>query len=148
FQKAEERFRSLVKRPLESDVSGEILRYFQVRRKWERHEYVVPVTEDLEFLKEARRCFHGDRFESLYQAWGAGTITERQLRLEFSQLKPDRPVFFGTFLVQEHSPPVAEITRRDDGCVEVTRNHPRHRLRHLRGSAKCSRSDDGRDESP
>jgi len=30
------------------------LRYFQVRRKWERHEYVVPVTEELEFLKEAR----------------------------------------------------------------------------------------------
>src|SRR5260370_31128508 len=30
FQKAEERFRSLVKRPLESDFSGQILRYFQV----------------------------------------------------------------------------------------------------------------------
>jgi len=42
-----------------------------------------------------RRRFHGDRFESLYQAWSAGTITERDLRLEFSQLKPDRPVFFG-----------------------------------------------------
>jgi hypothetical protein len=69
FQKAEERFRSLVKRPLESDVSGEILRYFQVRTKWERHEYVVPVTEDLEFLNEARRRFHGDRFETLYRAW-------------------------------------------------------------------------------
>ena len=91
FQRAEERFRSLVKRPLESDVSGEILRYFQVRRKWERHEYVVPVTVDFEFLNEARRRFHGDRFESLYQAWSTGTITERDLRLEFSQLKPDRP---------------------------------------------------------
>src|SRR5207244_2277350 len=87
LQKAEEHFRSLVKRPIESDVSGEILRYFQVRTKWERHEYVVPVTEDLEFLNEARRRFHGDRFESLYQSWSAGTITERDLRLEFSQLK-------------------------------------------------------------
>ena len=78
FQKAEERFRSLVKRPLESDVSGEMLRYFQVRRKWERHEYVVPVTEDLEFLNEGRRRFHGDRFESLYRVWSKGEITERE----------------------------------------------------------------------
>ena len=98
FQKAEERFRSLVKRPLESDVSGEILRYFQVRRKWERHEYIVPVADDLEFLKEGRRRFQADRFEGLYQDWCTGTITERDLRLEFSQLKPDPPVFFGTFL--------------------------------------------------
>ena len=70
--------------------------------KWERHEYVVPIADDLEFLRDARRRFHGARFESLYQAWSTGTITERELRLEFSQLKPDRPVFFGTFLVQEH----------------------------------------------
>jgi hypothetical protein len=134
FQKAEERFRSLVKRPLESDISGEILRYFQVRTKWERHEYVVPVTEDLEFLNEARRRFHGDRFEGLYQGWNTGTITESGLRLEFSQLKPGHPVFFGTFLVKEHGSPVAEI--RGDGCVKDTRNPPRHRSRHPRGDAK------------
>ena len=136
FQKAEERFRSLVKRPLESDVSGELLRYFQVRRKWERHEYVVPVTEDLEFLNEARRRFHGDRFEGFYQDWSTGTVTERDLRLEFSQLKHDRPVFFGTFLVQEHSSPVVEIIFRGDGCVKDTRNPTRHRSRHPGGDAK------------
>jgi hypothetical protein len=109
FQKAEERFRSLVKRPLESDVSAEILRYCQIRTKWERHEYVVPVTEDFEFLTEARRRFPGDRFDNLYQAWSNGTITEGELRLEFSQFKPDRLVFFGTFLVHEHRSPVPEI---------------------------------------
>ncbi|PYT83201.1 MAG: hypothetical protein DMG41_31985, partial [Acidobacteria bacterium] len=48
FRMAEERFRSLVKRPLESDTSAEISRYFQIRKKWDNHEYVVPVTEDLE----------------------------------------------------------------------------------------------------
>ena len=117
-------------------MSGEILRYFQVRRKWERHEYVVPVTEDLEFLNEARRRFHGDRFEGLYQDWSTGTVTERDLRLEFSQLKHDRPVFFGTFLVQEHSSPVAEIVFRGDGCVKDTRNPTRHRSRHPGGDAK------------
>jgi hypothetical protein len=131
FQNAEERFRSLVKRPLESDVSGEILRYFQVRRKW-----VVPVADDFEFLNEARRRFHADRFEGLYRDWSTGTITEQELRLEFSELKPDRPVFFATFLVQGHSSPVPEIIRRSDGCVKDTRNPPRHRSRHPRGDAK------------
>src|SRR5258707_6704682 len=43
---AEDRFRSSVKQPLASDVSGEILRYFQIRRKWEKHEHILPVTAD------------------------------------------------------------------------------------------------------
>jgi hypothetical protein len=64
LHKAEEHFRSLVRRPLESDVSSEILRYFEIRKKWDNHEYVIPVTADLEFLNEARRRFHGDRFET------------------------------------------------------------------------------------
>src|SRR5713226_6879947 len=102
FQRAEERFRSLVKRPLESDVSAEILRYFHVRKKWDNREYVVPVTEDFEFLNEARRRFHGDRFERLYQAWRSGELLERDLRVEFSQLRPERTVFFDTYLVRGH----------------------------------------------
>jgi hypothetical protein len=135
FRKAEERFRSLVKRPLESDVSSEILRYFQVRKKWEHHEYVVPVTEDLEFLNDARRRFHGDAFESLFQAWTTEKISESELRLEFSQLRSERPVFFETFLVQAHNSPVSEVIRHGDGCVKDTRNLSRHRSRHLRGDA-------------
>jgi len=136
FRRAEERFRSLVKRPLESDVSSEMLRYFEVRTKWERHEYVVPVTEDLEFLNEARRRFHGDRFENLFEAWSTKKVTERELRLEVSQLKPERPVFFEAFLVEQHGRPVSEVLRHGDGCVKDTRHHPRHRSRHLRGDAK------------
>jgi hypothetical protein len=114
FRNAEERFRLLVKRSLESDVSSEILRYFQIRTKWERHEYVVPVTEDLEFLNDARRRFHGDRFERLFQAWSSEKISEGDLRLELSQLRTDRPVFFGTFLVGEHKSPVSEVIRCGD----------------------------------
>jgi len=111
FRRAEDRFRASVKQPLESDVSGEILRYFEIRRKWEKHEYVVPVTADFEFLNEARRRFHGDRFERLYQAWFAGRITERELRLEFSQLTPERTVFFDTYLVRNGHSPLDEKRR-------------------------------------
>jgi hypothetical protein len=111
FQKAEERFRSLVKRPLESDISGEILRYFHIRTKWERHEYVVPITKDLEFLNEARQRFQNKRFDELFEQWKTGKITEQELRLQFSQLNPGRTVFFNTFLVQSHGSPVGEVTR-------------------------------------
>jgi hypothetical protein len=136
FQKAAECFRSLVKRPLEADVSGEILRYFQVRTKWERHEYVVPVTEDLEFLNEARQRFQGERFEGLFEGWKTGKVTEHELRLEFSQLKPGRALFFNTFLVHPHGSPVAEVTRRSDGCVKDTHHPFRHGSRHPEGDAK------------
>jgi hypothetical protein len=112
FRRAEDRFRASVKQPLESDVSGEILRYFEIRRKWEKHEYVVPVTADFEFLNEARRRFHGERFESLYQAWFAGRIAERELRLEFSQLTPARTVFFDTYLVRHKRSPLDERHRK------------------------------------
>ncbi len=101
FRRAGERFRAVVKTPLERNVSNEILRYFQIRAKWERHEYVVPVTEDFEFLNEARRRFHGDRFDALYQSWAAGNIGESELRLEFSQLRPNRHIFFDTFIVKQ-----------------------------------------------
>ncbi len=135
FQRAEERFRTLVKRPLESGVSSEVLRYFQVRRKWDNREYVIPVTEDLEFLNEARRRFHGDRFETLYQAWRSGEINEPNLRVEFSQLRPERAVFFHTFLVNGHGSPLAVVTRNGDGCMKDTHHPARHRSRHPEGDA-------------
>jgi len=112
FRRAEERFRSSIKQPLESDVSSEILRYFNVRRKWENHEYIVPVAADLAFLNEARRRFNGERFDSLYGAWIAGNVSERELRLEFSQLHPGRTVFFDTYLVRNGHSPLGERIRK------------------------------------
>jgi hypothetical protein len=120
FRKAEERFRSIVMQPLECEVAAEVLRYFHVRAKWERHEYVVPVTEDLEFLRESHRRFHGERFEDLFTAWKAGRVTERELREEFSPQKSERRVFFSTFLVHTHGSPVDEVDRRHSGCANDT----------------------------
>jgi hypothetical protein len=136
LQKAEYSFRSLVRRPLESDVSSEILRYFQIRKKWDNHEYVIPVTADLEFLNEARRRFHGDRFESLYRAWRSGELGDRELRAEFSQLRPERAVFFDTFLVNPHGSPLAVASGNGDGCTKDTDHLSRHGSRHPEGDAK------------
>jgi len=123
-----------VMRPLESDRSNEILRYFEVRLKWERHEYVVPVADDLEFLNEARRRFEGARVESLFEAWSAGKITESELRREFSQ--PDRAVLFETFRVEEHGSPLSVIVRHGGGCLEDKPDQIRRRSRHPLGDVK------------
>jgi hypothetical protein len=106
FQLAEERFRSLVKRPLESDTWAEISRYFQIRKKWDNHEYVVPVTEDLEFLNIARQRFRGGSFDSLYHRWRSGEFGEQALRAECLRLRPERSVFFDSYLVRSHRRPV------------------------------------------
>ncbi len=111
FRRAQERFRLSVQQPLASDLSVELLRYFTIRRKWERHEYVVPVTADFEFLNEARRRFCGARFEQLYPKWIAGEVDERELRLESAQTKPERAVFFDTYLVRSRRSPVDERLR-------------------------------------
>jgi len=136
FRTAEDRFRALVKRPLESDVSSEVLRYFQVRKKWDNREYVVPVTEDFEFLNDARRRFHGSRFESLYDSWRTGELKELDLRREFSQLTPDRTVFFDTYLVKDHRSPVSEDRNDGERCMKDTDHHPVHRSVHPSGERK------------
>jgi hypothetical protein len=130
FRMAEEQFRALVKQPLESDVSSEIQRYFRIRKKWESHQYIVPVTEDFEFLKEARERFHGDRFDTLYHAWRFGKLGDHELRVELSQLAPNRTVFFDTYLVHRNGSPRAAESGQGDGCMKDSNHHsldlPRH----------------------
>ncbi|MHB8609605.1 MAG: hypothetical protein ACYDCG_14995 [Candidatus Acidiferrales bacterium] len=116
FVRATERFSSVVKQPLESDMSSEILRYFQVRRRFEKRQYVVPVTEDFEFLNEAKCRFHGDRFERLYKEWISGTLSEPELRREFCQMEPHRTVFFETYLVTQHR---FHLPENEQGKVNV-----------------------------
>ena len=116
FARATDRFRSIVKQPLESDMSSEVLRYFQVRQRFEKRQYVVPITEDFEFLNEAKGRFHGDRFERLYKAWISGTLSEHELRHEFCQMEPHRTVSFETYLVAQHR---SHLPEKERGVVNV-----------------------------
>jgi hypothetical protein len=136
FRMAEERFRSLVNRPLESDTSVEILRYFHIRKKWEHHEYVVPVTEDFVFLTDARQRFHGHWFDSLYHAWSSGELSEQDLRTEFLQLRPGRTVFFDTYLLRSHRLPLDFERKSGERCEKDTDHHPVHRSVHPVGEWK------------
>jgi hypothetical protein len=136
FQMAEERFRSLVKRPLESEISAEIVRYFHIRKKWDNHEYVIPVTEDLEFLTDARQRFRGDRFERLYDAWRSGELSEQDLRTEFLRLRPGQTVFFDTYLVKRHRSPFDLEGKSGERCVKDPDHHLVHRSVHPTGERK------------
>jgi len=99
FLRAEECFSSLVKAPLEADVSSEVLRYFRLRNAWELKKYASLSTNDIEWLKNATERFDGDRFEGWYHAWSSGASTENALRRELEQAKPHRNVAFRTCLV-------------------------------------------------
>lgn len=127
FPHAAERLRSLVGSPLESKVWSDVLRYFQIRKRWENHEYVVPVTADLVFLNEGRRRFHGARFDGLYRDWQAGELSESGLRTEFAQFAPDRTIFFDTYLVRNHRSPLAMERRMGERGMK----EPDHRIVHL-----------------
>ena len=120
FSRVAERFRHSVKKPLESDTSGEIIRYFQVRRRFENRQYIVSVTEDFEYLNEAKRRFHGERFENLYQAWDSGALSGHDLQHELCQMQPDRAVFFETYLVGQHRSHLAEMKREQVNVAWIT----------------------------
>ena len=126
----------LVKKPLESDTSAEISRYFQIRKKWDNHEYVVPVTEDLEFLNMARQRFPGDCFDSLYHEWRSGELGEEALRAGFSRLRPERSVFFVSYLVRSHPRPVDLERKIGERCVKDGDHQPVHHSVHPAGERK------------
>ena len=111
FHKATEAFYRAVKEPLESDTSSEAVRYFEIRRRVEMRQYIVPVSEDFEFLNEARQRFRGDHFETLFSAWTSGALTEGHLRSEFSNAKRKSNVCFDTYLVAQHRSNLDELKR-------------------------------------
>jgi len=100
FHGVRERFQSSVRRALEPDVSSELLRYFRIRRKWDNHEYIIPVTEDLEFLRDARERFRNENVERLYKSWRSGELAESELRAQISRRKAEPTIFFDTYLVR------------------------------------------------
>ena len=137
FLRAEDRFRSLIKRPLETDWSNEVLKYFKIRKKWENHEYIIPVTGDLEFLRDGRERFRGNALDSLYQSWGKGGLSEYELRAEISLQKPERAIFFETYLMNGLGPSPSEFAEQGDRYMKDTDHPSVHRLVHPVGEPKC-----------
>jgi hypothetical protein len=104
FEKATEIFSSLVKIPLESDISGDLLRYFRVRKAWDEKQYAAVTDADLIYRNHARARFTGERFEGLYRGWKNGRISEIGIRQEVGTNDRKHTVGFDTFLLRRVAP--------------------------------------------
>jgi hypothetical protein len=112
FHKARKAFYGAVREPLESDPSSEVLRFFEIRRRVEKRQYIVPVSEDFEFLNKARQRFQGDWFETLYASWASGALTEEALRSQLCYARTKSCISFDTYLVAQHRSQLDEMRRR------------------------------------
>jgi hypothetical protein len=99
FGRATEIFHSLVKIPLESDISADLLRYFQIRKAWEEKQYGSLRDADLVFRNQARTRFSGERFENLFRDWKNARVTEPGIRRQFERNDRRRAVAFETKLL-------------------------------------------------
>ena len=104
FGKAAEIFDSLVKIPLESDIAGDLLHYFRVRKAWDEKQYAAVTDADLIFRNHARARFTGERFEGLYRGWKNGRVSEIGIRQEVGTNDRKHTVGFDTFLLQGIAP--------------------------------------------
>jgi len=109
FDKAKELFHSLVTIPLGSDVSAELLRYFQIRKTWDLSRYTSLTEADLIFRNQAKTRFSGQRFEHLYRGWKVGRVTDSDIRADFGGSKTHPTVHFAAevlcrFAVPEQEP--------------------------------------------
>ncbi len=114
FGRARDKFQSLVKAPFEDSASGDIVRYFEIRKAWENREYVTPVASDLEFLRTSMQRYQGDHFAKLFQDWKAGKLTEKDMALEASPKHSDRNITFDTYLVRERGFPPMNLPSRPE----------------------------------
>ncbi len=114
FDRAREIFQSLVKIPLESDISADVLRYFRVRKAWDEKNYAAVSDADLIFRNYTRSRFTAERFEGLYRGWKNGRITETSLRQELGGDERKRSVGFETFLLCRVAPFDANAAKPSD----------------------------------
>jgi hypothetical protein len=83
FAKARELFHALVTVPLEATPADDLLRYFIIRKAWDRHQYAALNETDLAFRNLAKNRFSGERFEHFYRAWKADRIGDAHIRSAF-----------------------------------------------------------------
>jgi hypothetical protein len=94
FEKVKELFDSLVTVPLGSDVSADLLRYFQIRKTWDLSHYASLTEADLIFRNQAKTRFAGQRFEHLYRGWKVGRVTDSDIHHDFGKSERHATVHF------------------------------------------------------
>lgn len=114
FAHANQLFDSLVTIPLGSDVSADLLRYFQIRKTWDLSRYASLTEADLIFRNQAKTRFAGPRFEHLYRGWKVGRVTESDIRQDFRGSERRVSVDFATEVLNRFAVPEQEPEEK--GC--------------------------------
>jgi hypothetical protein len=109
FARAETCFASLVKAPLRHTAPEKLERYFWLREAWERKQYRMLSTEDIEWFDQANRRFGGAPVDRLYKLWGSGEAGRQQWRGLLTDGHPGQSAEFQTALIT--STIVAEVTK-------------------------------------
>ena len=99
FVRAKNCFASLVKAPLRQTAPEELERYFRLREAWDRKQYGMLSSEDLEWLDQAAERFGGPRVEWLYNLWNAEDAGKDERRKLLAEALPAESARFETFLV-------------------------------------------------
>src|SRR5580658_6716259 len=108
FENAKQLFNSLVSIPLGSDVSADLLRYFQIRKTWDLSRYASLTEADLIFRNQAKTRFAGPRFEHLYRVWKVGRVTESDIRQDFAGSERRAIVHFAAEVLRRFAVPEQE----------------------------------------
>ena len=112
FERAETCFLSLVQAPLRQTTPDELERYFRLREAWERKQYRMLSSEDIEWLDQANERLGGARMEWLYKVWGSGDTGKQQWRQFLSEASPPQNAEFRTALVTGTTVAVLTKSRR------------------------------------
>jgi hypothetical protein len=90
----------------------DLLRYFDVRTKWNRKQYGLVTDADLIFRNEAKKRFTGPRFETLYRLWCRNQLSSDLARHETPLLPVSERIRFQAITVQGHESVFGKSTKR------------------------------------
>jgi hypothetical protein len=99
----------------------DLLRYFEVRTKWNRKQYGQVTDADLIFRNGAKKRFAGPRFETLYRLWCRNHLPSDLSRHETPLLPATQRIRFQAITVPGHESVFGNSTKRwgDDWQVRA-----------------------------
>ena len=99
----------------------DLLRYFDVRTKWNRKQYGLVTDADLIFRNEAKKHFTGPRFETLYRLWSRNQLPGDLARQKPTLLPASERIRFQSITVPGHETVFGNSAKRwgDDWQVRA-----------------------------
>ena len=75
---------------------------FDIRQLWESHKTESLTRTDRDLLRAGDKRFQGALFESLYQKWWAGTVSQSDLEVHFGDSRSSKKTGFSTHLLPDN----------------------------------------------